>query len=119
MAQCSVFVLVKKTQEENTNKTTIERRNVKQQKEDKTAHHLEEFQIYLDDVDIPDDQKHAFLELIWSIMVEFVALGFGADATSQAIAAHLAAGLDDANLTNSFTAANPCKNPKNDCEARP
>ena len=112
--------LVKKTEEENTNKTTIERRNVKQQEEyPNTAHHLEEFQIYLDEVDIPDDQKHAFLELIWSIMVEFVALGFGADATSQAIAAHLAAGLDETELKDSFAAASPNIKPKNDCEARP
>ena len=96
------------------------------QKEDlKTPHHLEEFQPYLDDVDIPDDQKRAFLELIWSIMVEFVALGFGADATSQAIAAHLADALDkEASdpskimLTQSFEAGQPNNDSKDDCEAR-
>lgn len=90
-----------------------------------TTYHLEEFQPYLDDVDIPEDQKHAFLALIWSIMVEFVALGFGADATSQAIAAHLADALDSDStaekspdkLTGIFTATQPTKT-KNDCEAR-
>ncbi len=86
---------------------------------------LAEFQPYLDDVDIPDDQKRAFLELIWSIMVEFVALGFGADATSHAIAAHLADALAEAptrasqdELTDAFAATQPKTKPKNDCEAR-
>jgi len=50
---------------------------------------LAEFQPYLDDIHILDDQKHAFLELLWSIMVQFAALGFGVDAASQAIAAQL------------------------------
>ena len=81
--------------------------------------HLEEFQPYLDEIDIPADQKRDFLALLWSIMVEFVALGFGADATSQAIAAHLAAGLDETELKDSFAAASPNIKPKNDCEARP
>ncbi|MEO0747746.1 MAG: hypothetical protein AAFZ10_05150 [Pseudomonadota bacterium] len=51
--------------------------------------HLEEFQPYLDEIDIPEDQKREFLALLWSIMVEFVNLGFGVDAASQAIAAHM------------------------------
>ena len=84
-----------------------------------------EFQPYLDDVDIPDDQKQAFLEIIWSLMVEFVALGFGADATSQAIAAHLADALDNnisetkspKRLASIFSAVQPNIEPKSDCEA--
>ena len=90
-----------------------------------TKDHLAEFQPYLDDVDIPDDQKRAFLELIWSIMVEFVALGFGADATSQAIAAHLSVSIDgdaatnpQSTLSEAFAEAQPTTRPITDSEAR-
>ncbi len=92
---------------------------MKQQKDDpETNHSLTEFQPYLDDVDIPADQKQAFLELIWSIMVEFVALGFGADATSQAIAAHMAdasPAKSQEKLVGAFAAVQPMTNPKDDC----
>lgn len=50
---------------------------------------LAEFEPYLEDIHIPEERKQEFLETLWSIMVQFVALGFGADAASQAIAAHL------------------------------
>ncbi|MEM9128232.1 MAG: hypothetical protein AAGA97_00700 [Pseudomonadota bacterium] len=72
--------------------------------------HLEEFQPYLNEIDIPEDQKREFLALLWSIMVEFVNLGFGVDAASQAIAAQISVteseGQTDAQLALSFDAAN-------------
>lgn len=72
--------------------------------------HLEEFQPYLDEIDIPADQKRDFLALLWSIMVEFVNLGFGVDAASQAIAAQMSLderdGQKDAPLALTFDAAN-------------
>ena len=35
------------------------------------------YQSFLDDVDIPDDQKQEFIETLWNIMVQFVDMGFG------------------------------------------
>ena len=72
--------------------------------------HLEEFQPYLDEIDIPADQKRDFLALLWSIMVEFVNLGFGVDAASQAIASQMSLDVrfvkNDAPLALTFDAAN-------------
>ncbi|WP_299732802.1 hypothetical protein [uncultured Tateyamaria sp.] len=48
-----------------------------------------EFAHYLDGSEIPVDQQEEFLALLWSIMVQFAALGFGADTASQAINAVL------------------------------
>ena len=50
-----------------------------------------EFAHYLDGSEIPVDQREEFLALLWSIMVQFAALGFGADTASQAINAALLA----------------------------
>lgn len=38
---------------------------------------LEKYQPYLDDPDLSDDQKRAFLEALWSIITAFVDLGYG------------------------------------------
>ncbi|MFP7673501.1 hypothetical protein ACG74X_09100 [Marivita sp. S0852] len=38
---------------------------------------VERYQSYLDDTDMTDEQKQAFIEALWSIVVCFVDLGFG------------------------------------------
>ncbi len=42
------------------------------------------YQGFLDDADIPNDQKREFLETLWNIMVQFVDMGFGIEATQLA-----------------------------------
>ena len=44
------------------------------------------YEEYLVDADIPDDQKKALIEALWSIMVSFVDLGFGLAPEQQALA---------------------------------
>lgn len=46
------------------------------------------FLTYLDGLDLTDDQKHAFIETIWSILLQFIDLGFGVDAVTQACGAN-------------------------------
>lgn len=46
------------------------------------------FLTYLDGLDLTDDQKHAFIETIWSITLQFIDLGFGIDAMTQACGAN-------------------------------
>jgi len=53
-----------------------------------------EFAHYLDGSEIPVDQREKFLTLLWAIMVQFAASGFGADTASQAIDAALLAADD-------------------------
>ena len=43
------------------------------------------YERYLEDSDLTDDQKHAFLETLWSVIVTFVDLGFGIEPVQQAI----------------------------------
>nr|WP_319514360.1 hypothetical protein [uncultured Cohaesibacter sp.] len=43
------------------------------------------FQTYLDDTDTPESQKQEFLAVLWNIMVTFVDMGFGIEATQQAM----------------------------------
>ncbi|WP_155851963.1 hypothetical protein [Ahrensia sp. 13_GOM-1096m] len=38
---------------------------------------------YLEESDLDEDQKHEFIETLWSIVVSFVDLGFGIDPTQQ------------------------------------
>ena len=38
---------------------------------------VERYQSYLDGTDMTDEQKQAFIEALWSIVVSFVDLGFG------------------------------------------
>lgn len=45
----------------------------------------DEFQRLIDDVNIPDEQKREFLKTLWNIVVTFVDLGFGMEATQQAM----------------------------------
>ncbi|MEM6887559.1 MAG: hypothetical protein AAGA74_02215 [Pseudomonadota bacterium] len=61
-----------------------------------------EFAHYLDGSEIPVDQRDEFLALLWSIMVQFAALGFGADTASQAIGAALLT-PDDLSKKDSIT----------------
>ncbi|MEM9377248.1 MAG: hypothetical protein AAGA72_13590 [Pseudomonadota bacterium] len=42
----------------------------------------ERYAAYLDGEDISEDQKRAFIEALWSVMVGFVDLGFGVDSLS-------------------------------------
>lgn len=67
-----------------------------------------EFAHYLEGSEIPVDQREEFLALLWSIMVQFAALGFGADTASQAINAALLAPDDFSKkdlLTDTFKEA--------------
>ena len=43
------------------------------------------YERYLEDSDLTDDQKHAFLETLWSVIVTFVDLGFGIEPVQQAV----------------------------------
>lgn len=42
------------------------------------------FAHFLDDADLTEDQKREFLEALWSIIIEFVALGFDVHPAQQA-----------------------------------
>ncbi len=46
---------------------------------------VEHYQSYLDDMDIPDEKKRELVEVIYSIVVQFVELGFGITTTDQAL----------------------------------
>ena len=46
---------------------------------------LEVYRPYLDDADIPDEDKQALLESLWTVIVSFVRLGWGIDAVSDAV----------------------------------
>ncbi|MGH1349565.1 MAG: hypothetical protein ACRBBN_01970 [Methyloligellaceae bacterium] len=48
---------------------------------------VEHYQTYLDDMDIPDEKKRELVETIYSIVVQFVELGFGITTTDQALEA--------------------------------
>ncbi|MEP0505207.1 MAG: hypothetical protein ABJD13_12015 [Paracoccaceae bacterium] len=86
--------------------------------------HLAEFQPLLDDINIPENQRREFVEVLWSIMVQFVALGFGADAASQAITTHMTEAADKEPSENASLAlmdafaVSQCKNSNQDIEAR-
>lgn len=43
----------------------------------------EDWREYLDDSDIPDDQKRELIETLWAIFTGFVDLGFGLNPTQQ------------------------------------
>lgn len=43
----------------------------------------EDWREYLDDCDIPDDQKRELIETLWAIVTGFVDLGFGLNPTQQ------------------------------------
>ncbi len=43
------------------------------------------YERYLKDGDLAEEQKHAFLEKLWSNIVTFVDLGFGVEPVQQAI----------------------------------
>ncbi len=42
------------------------------------------YQSFLEDPQLSDDQKHELIETLWTIMVQFVDLGFGIEATQLA-----------------------------------
>lgn len=44
-----------------------------------------EFQHFINDMNIPDEQKTEFLETLWNIVVTFVDLGFGMEAAQHAL----------------------------------
>lgn len=43
------------------------------------------YQQFLDDADITDAQKRELIETLWTIVIQFVDLGFGIEATQRAI----------------------------------
>jgi hypothetical protein len=47
----------------------------------------EYYQTFLDDMDVPDEQKRELIQTIFSIVVQFVDLGFGISPECQAIQA--------------------------------
>ncbi|MGF1620438.1 MAG: hypothetical protein ACFCUR_07485 [Rhodomicrobiaceae bacterium] len=47
----------------------------------------EYYQTFLDDMDVPDEQKRELIQTIFSIVVQFVDLGFGISPECQAIRA--------------------------------
>ena len=49
---------------------------------------IDTYQALLDDPELSDDQKREFLETIWSIVVQFVDMGFGVEATQLALNAN-------------------------------
>lgn len=44
----------------------------------------ERYAHFLDNSDLTEDQKRAFLQALWSIIVEFVSMGFGVHPVQQA-----------------------------------
>ncbi len=58
---------------------------------------------FLDDSDLTDPQKEEFLQALWSIIVEFVSLGFGVHPIQQAMAEDPI----DTNYNNKLTQAAP------------
>ncbi|MEE9375273.1 MAG: hypothetical protein V3V04_02935 [Rhizobiaceae bacterium] len=44
---------------------------------------IDYYQAMLDDVDIPEDKKQEFVETLWSIVVQFVDLGYGVHPLQQ------------------------------------
>lgn len=76
------------------------------------AFDIEYYQSLVDDDTIPEDLKKEFLETLWTIMVQFVDLGFGIE-SSQLITAAAAKtpaqpSLDRARLTHAFAANAQC-----------
>lgn len=53
----------------------------------------------LDDFEISEEEKHKFLEALWSIMTSFVDLGFGVDSVSLLLADIYKNSMDDAEDT--------------------
>ena len=45
---------------------------------------VEQYEKFLEDSDLTEDQKREFLETLWNIVVEFVSLGFGVHPVQQA-----------------------------------
>ena len=56
-----------------------------------------EYDEFFEGDDMTDEQKRELLEIIWSIVVTFVDLGFGIEATQQALASAL---LPESNETS-------------------
>jgi len=46
------------------------------------------FETYLENTDLSEEQKHEFIETLWSIIVSFVDLGFGVHPLQQAKGDH-------------------------------
>ncbi|MBB4123958.1 hypothetical protein [Martelella radicis] len=51
------------------------------------------YQQFLDEVDISEAEKQAFIETLWNIVLIFVDIGFGIEATQQAMNAITEAAL--------------------------
>ena len=49
---------------------------------------IDTYQALLDDPELSEDQKREFIETIWSIVVQFVDMGFGIEATQLALNAN-------------------------------
>lgn len=45
----------------------------------------DKYRIYLEDSELTEDQQREYLEILWSIMMTFVELGFGLDSVQQAL----------------------------------
>lgn len=54
----------------------IEKRNNERNTKPTVGIDVEYYQSFLDDLDIPDAQKHELIETLWGIVVSFVELGF-------------------------------------------
>lgn len=45
----------------------------------------DKYRIYLENSELTEDQQREYLEILWSIMMTFVELGFGLDSVQQAL----------------------------------
>jgi len=82
---------------------------------------VERYDAYLANSDLTEEQKQAFLETLWNIVVSFVDMGFGMDATQAACGQLLQTAFEDtlrdSDMVKSDTLPNSFKNtaaPKKD-----
>lgn len=55
----------------------VEARNSNQLGRKRLEIDLERYQIYIDDIDLSDEQKADFMNALWTVIVAFVDLGYG------------------------------------------
>jgi hypothetical protein len=60
----------------------------------------EYYQTFLDDMDVPDEQKRELIQTIFSIVVQFVDLGFGISPECQAMRARKTDNTVESSLKN-------------------
>ena len=63
---------------------------------------LEKYRHHLDEFDLTEEQKDELLVTLWQIMIQFVDLGFGRDATTLALKAICGENFEAAPLDDEY-----------------